>query len=92
MPFGRLVLPSGINSFGDSSLESTIKELVGNVFVTEKKNYPYSDTEDFIKLYYLLPEKTYGQIYRKLMKDLFIYNRMWSQKELFFTKRKYIKI
>ena len=78
-----------INSFGDAKFESTIKELVGNVLVTEKKSYPYSDTEDFIKLYYLLPEKTYGQIYRKLMKDLFIYNRMWSQKELFFTKRKY---
>ena len=77
-----------INSFGDSSLESTIKELVGNVFVTEKKNYPYSDTEDFIKLYYLLPENTYSQIYKKLMKELFIYNRMWSQKDIFFAKIK----
>lgn len=27
-----------INSFGDNSYESTIKELVGNVFVSEKKN------------------------------------------------------
>ena len=73
-----------INSFGDPKYETIIKELVGNVFVTEKKAYPYSDTEDFIKLYYILPEYTYGQMYRKIMKNLFIYNRMWSQKEIFF--------
>jgi len=73
-----------INSFGDNSYESTIKELVGNVFVSEKKDYPYSDTEDFIKLYYVLPEKTYSQLYKKLMKPLFIYNRMWSKKDYFF--------
>ena len=77
-----------INSFGDSKFESTIKELIGNVLVTEKKAYPYADTEDYIKLYYLLPDNNYGQIYRKLMKDLFIYNRMWSQKDLFFLKNK----
>ena len=76
-----------INAFGDHSFESTIKELVGNVLVTEKKSYPYSDTEDFIKLYYILPENAYSQIYRRLMKDLFIYNRMWSQKEFFFAKK-----
>jgi hypothetical protein len=76
-----------INSFGDSKFETTIKELVGNVLVTEKKAYPYADTEDFIKLYYLLPEKTYGQIYKKLMRDLFIYNRMWSQKQSFFGNK-----
>ena len=77
-----------INSFGNPMFQSTIKELVGNVLVTEKKAYPYSDTEDFIKLYYLLPENNYDQIYRKLMKDLFIYNRMWSQKQYFFGKSK----
>ena len=74
-----------INAFGDKSFESTIKELVGNVFVTEKKAYPYPDTEDFIKLYYILPDNSYAQIYKKLMKDLFIYNRMWSKKEYFFV-------
>ena len=73
-----------INSFGENSYESTIRELVGNVLVTEKKSYPYADTEDFIKLYYLLPECTYSQLYRKLMKELFVYNRMWAQKDLFF--------
>ena len=77
-----------INSFGENSIESIIKELVGNVLVTEKKSYPYADTEDFIKLYYLLPECTYGQLYRKLMKELFVYNRMWSQKDLFFKNDK----
>ena len=76
-----------INSFGDNSFESTIKGLVGNVLVTEKKEYPFSDTEDFIKLYYILPEKSYNQIYKKLMKELFIYNRMWSKKEIFFQKK-----
>ena len=76
-----------INAFGDSKFETIIKELVANVLVTEKKAYPYSDTEDFIKLYYLLPEKTYGQIYKKLMKNLFIYNRMWSKKQSFFRNK-----
>ena len=76
-----------INAFGEHSFESTIKELVGNVLVTEKKSYPYPDTEDFIKLYYLLPENSYAQLYRRLMRDLFIYNRMWSQKEYFFAKK-----
>ena len=76
-----------INAFGDKSNESTIKDLIGNVLVTEKKSYPYPDTEDFIKLYYILPDNTYAQIYRRVMKDLFIYNRMWSQKDYFFPKK-----
>ena len=78
-----------INSFGDTSYEETIKDLVQNVLVSEKKEYPFTDAdiEDFIKLFYLLPERTYSQMYLKLMKKLFIYNRMWSRKELFFNDK-----
>ena len=77
-----------INSFGDTSYEDTIKDLVQNALVSEKKEYPFADAdiEDFIKLFYILPERTYSQIYLKLMKKLFIYNRMWSRKELFFNQ------
>ena len=32
----------------------------------------------------LLYESSYQQLYRKLMKELFIYNRLWSVKEFFF--------
>ena len=78
-----------INSFGDTSYEEIIKDLVQNVLISEKKEYPFTDgdIEDFIKLFYILPERTYSQIYLKLMKKLFIYNRMWSRKELFFNDK-----
>jgi len=34
----------------------------------------------------LLHEYSYQQLYRHLMKELFVYNRLWSIKEIFFSK------
>ena len=50
--------------------------------------------KDYLKKFYskeknpLLIRKTYKQLYKNIMKELFIYNRFWSNKELFFQKDK----
>ena len=46
---------------------------------------PILESEDFSEIKYPLCVKTtYEQLYRHIMKELFIYNRFWSKKEFFF--------
>ena len=44
----------------------------------------FKDISSSCKANNLFLESSYSQLYKKLMKELFIYNRMWSQKNLFF--------
>ena len=45
-----------------------------------------SDAKKDVNNISLFPEKTNEQLYRHLMKQLFIYNRLWSRQYLFFSK------
>ena len=71
------------NAFRGEQFESNIKNLIVNAIGIEKKNIKNSNLNNNKTNLFVL-EKTYSQLYKKLMKELFIYNRMWSQKNLFF--------
>ena len=72
--FGKLVNKE-INQFDSYMIKE--KELF-----SKKLKKDYSDDKNNI-----LIKSSYKQLYRSLMKELFIYNRFWSKKELFFEKK-----
>lgn len=75
------------NLFGDESFQNTLIDILQDTLTTIQKEYPYKETDDLIRLYSVLPEMSYGKLYLKIMKELFIYNRFWGQKEHFFNMK-----
>ena len=85
-----------VNSYDDEGgINSYIFGKLINKNQNEFENIIKSDPDAFIrylkslskvKKTYLLKKKTCSQFYRSIMKELFIYNRFWSRKELFFSQ------
>ena len=68
----------------NESKDSLYKDILNfkNIIIDNLKNN-YVNLKNDLNIKY-----TYNQLYRKIMKELFIYNRYWSKKELFFKKDK----
>ena len=58
-------------------------------FLENLKSELFTNYEnDFVSIKGILHTQSYEQLYRKIMKELFIYNRFWSVKEFFFNINK----
>ena len=67
-----------INSDKDKKNEKSLIDSIMNIHYDEKNNKNMSYINHFEKT------KTNNQLYRNIMKQLFVYNRLWSKQHLFF--------
>ena len=85
---GNLTQEQELNIYIFSKIRNKSEEEFKNIINKEQKPFI-----DYIKKMYskkknLIIKSTYHQLFRNIMKQLFIYNRYWSKKEFFFTKNK----
>ena len=76
----------------DDNIKAKYKVIINYfiLFLKLERNEFINDLEFFIESYYRvnINDLFYNQLYTKLMKELFIYNRNWSKKDLFFNIKK----
>ena len=80
-----------LNSYIFGKLTNRSKENFENIIKKDINPFIEYISEIYNEKYPLNVKSTYHQLYRKIMKELFIYNRLWSKKEFFFNKKSNFK-
>ena len=77
-----------ICNYGSSDIKEILQNLVVIILETQinKDKINSSYLSDIPIDYFLKPEKSYNELYKHYMKELFSWNNMWSQKNIFFGK------
>ena len=79
-----------INNFDNTDIKIKATTQYFKKFLEMERNAFINELNSFIESYdtVTINDLFYNQLYTKLMKELFIYNRNWSKKDLFFNIKK----